>query len=567
MRKIALSALVVTSLFAAGCATGSIDAESSTPEVGANESAFGIALPPGHDIPVTGVANPAFKPFDDVVRRFMSERCIGGVVVGVSLGGNIVHNRGYGYKSGPPNASCATATDPFVGGAKIEPTTPFRIGSNSKAVLAAIFRKEVKAALSAKRGAPVSDADLESLKLLNSEIELVSPEVRAKMLEGVEPGFLTSKPCAISAWAKVTLGHLLTHTAGFEASESAYPELSAIRGITSTTVAADQEYHSGAPPAARTELKGVQGQNAYFVPRANSEEIARAQGNRCFRAAPGTTSEYSNAGFTMLNYVLEHVTGKTLSAENGYPGTHTFSLLAKHMQQDIGFSSGIEISHTVLGARDAAEPRYRWWSSGSAGYYPRRPDQKRPFCVLAGGRCDFQPFINNQSRFDWAWQRENVDFSFALNQTAPGTGGLAAEAPRFLAFMDKYTVGKPYGVDQSTLPAAFHQHFGGDNGTASWVVQFAGGQVDYQAFALNPNGTQNYDYANSTKKSCVIPKGVNFFFAMNQSSDAKCTVESGCASLCKDEACDDKDKESIYDRYDQVLKSGLCKSDWTVPPQ
>lgn len=568
MRKFAISALVVSSMFAVGCATEGIDSGSDAPaEVAESESAFGFALPPGHDIPVTGYANPAFKPVDDAIRRFMSERCIGGAVVGVSLGGNVVHNRGYGYKSGPPSPSCATANDPFIGGAKVEPNTPFRIGSNSKAVLAAILRKELKAALSAKRGVPVSDADLQNLKLLNSEIELVSPEVRAKMLAGGNIDGFTSQPCAVvNGWSKVTLGHLLTHTAGFESSETAYDELSAMRGITSATAAAFQEQQSGAPAAAKTALKTAEGQNAYFVTRANLEEVARAQGNRCFRAEPGATTEYSNAGFTMLNYVLERVTGKTLSAASGYPGTHVFSLLAKHMQQDFGFTSGIELSHAVLGARDVAEPRYRAWSSST--YYPVVVDEKRPFCLLSGGRCDFSRFMDEKSRFDWNWKNQKVDFTYASNQVAPGIGSLAAEAPRYLAFMEKYTVGAPYGVDRSTLPGtAFHQHWGGLSGTRSWVAQFAGKTVNYEAFAQNPDGTQNYDYAKSTPGSCVIPKGANFFFAMNQSADPKCTVASGCKSLCKNDACLDEEKQDFYGRYEQVLKGALCKSTWTLPPQ
>ncbi len=93
-------------------------------------------LPPpiAIDVPMTGASVAKYKAVDDAIKRFMRERCVGGAVVGIALGNVVVHNRGYGYMDGPSVPGCATAKDPFIGGAKIQPNTPFRIGSNSKAV-------------------------------------------------------------------------------------------------------------------------------------------------------------------------------------------------------------------------------------------------------------------------------------------------------------------------------------------------------------------------------------------------------------------------------------------------
>ena len=125
-------------------------------------------------------------------------------------------------------------------------------------------------------------------------------------------------------------------------------------------------------------LKSEQGQNAYFVPTATLEELMVAQGDRCFAYAPGTDTKYSNAGFTLLGYVLEHVTGRSFAAPNGSPAEHGNSLLAEFLSDELGFENGIEHSHTALGARDLAEPSYRSWS-GCSGAGCNRSFSTRSF--------------------------------------------------------------------------------------------------------------------------------------------------------------------------------------------
>lgn len=527
-----------------------------------------VALPPATPgIPMTGIANAAFKPVDDAIRRFMKERCVGAAIIGIAYNGTIIHNRGYGYKNGPPSSACATAQDPFVGGDTIQPNTPFRIGSNSKAVLAAVFRIEIKKALAVKRGVPlntVTDSDIEELKLIdNGEIELVSPKVRAAMLANPNRNSFVSKSCAVvDPWQRVTIGQLLTHHSGLPSgAEDIYEELSNIRGLNTATKLAAQETASGAPLDARTALKDAYGNNAYFVPPSTLEEFAIAQGNICFAHEPGTINDYySNSGFGILAYVLEHVTGKTFNAKNGYPFMHSWSLLSDFTETELGFSTGIELSHEALGKRDPAEPRYRNWSVST--YYPNKKDEKRPWCQLIGSHCEFNDWQAGNVRFDWKWQPQQVPFTYERHSMTGGVGLLAAEAPKYLAFMNQFWVRDPYyGGDRELLPVTSdREHYGSLPGTASWVAQLIDGMLAYKQFANRPNGTWSFDLAKAISKSCSIPQGLDIFFAMNQRNDANCTNANECVFGVGNDAV------SAYSAryYDSVIKEALCKVPWNL---
>jgi hypothetical protein len=555
--------LLATSLSLLATACG-FDTVSESSQTGQVDSALDITLP-AVDIPATGTASPGFKPVDDAIRRFMRERCVGAAVIGISYNGTVLHNRGYGYKNGPPNSACANASDPFVGGELMGAADPIRVGSNSKAVLSAVFRKEIKKALSAKRGGiPVTDQDIQNLKLINNgELELVAPRVRDAMMAGVggDPGDITDEYCVPNAWSMVTIGQLLTHTAGLGGSETAYDELADIRALNSSLKVAVQQSQSGAPQAARDALKATYGQNAYFVPTANLEETAVAQGNRCFTYAPGTGgSVYSNGGFTLLNYVLEYVTQRPFVAPQGSPDSHYASLLSEFGAAEFGYGDGIEHSQTALGMRDVEEPQYRSWNEDQSTFYFVEKDEKRPWCVFDGVTCDFTKFRQGYGRYNWNWVGEKVNFTYSSNSVSPGVGALAVEAPKYLAFMNKFTVGGPYGGERSLYPG-FHQHWGGMGGAVSWVAQMGGGTVNYHDFGDNRDGTMNFSSA--VDDHCVLPKGVDVIFTMNQNNDPKCTKENGCV-VCQDEKCSKTKTAFSDDVYDSVIKEALCKSDWTM---
>lgn len=533
-----------------------------------SEAALEIAMAPGHDIPGTGTPVARFKPVDDAIRKFMSERCIGASVIGIGYQGGVIHNRGFGYKNGPPNAKCGTPEDPFVGGAKMGAADPIRIGSNSKAILAAVFRKELKRAIAAKLGGPEpTDAELEALTLLdNGKLDLVSDRVRTAMLADNAPGDIGDKSNGSKvpkAWNKVTLGMLLNHTAGIPAADLSYENLAAIRGLSSAQKLAAQEAASGATGVARQTLKGIAGNNAYFVPAQTLEEIMLASSDKLFNYTPGTSDAYSNTGFNVLDYVLELVTGGSFAARNGQPSTHQASLLADFTATELGTATGIEHSHTALGARDALEPRYRHWSKTQQTYYFTQADDKRPWCVLSGGTCKFDGFAAGDLRFNWYWSPAHVEQTYHSNSVAPGAGALAVEAPVMLAFMNRFTMGSPYGGDR-VVYGGDHQHFGGLEGTASWAVQFGGGTWSYPGFGKNRDGSTNFEETKRTKGSCKIPAGVDVVYTINQTADKSCTAANGCKIIDKDN--EPKDAYSVG-YYSGVLLEALCKVDWNFPPQ
>jgi hypothetical protein len=543
----------------AGCV---VDAPSDEHAASIEAPIDGVLNPPVvPGIPMTGTFVAAFDAVDDAIRRFMGERCVGGAVVGISYQGNIVHNRGYGYKDGPPSSACATSKDPFVGGDKIQPNTPFRIGSNGKAVLAAVARIELKKALAAVRGAPVTDADIEALELIdNGELELVSPAVRAAMLAD-GPGGFTTKACAvIDPWPKVTVGQLLAHRSGMpRSSDDTYEELSKIRGLDSAAKLDAQQTATGAPAAAKAALQADRGGNAYFVPRFTLEEFAIAQGDRCFLFEPGSDDVYSNSGYSMLGYVVEHLTGKAFNAKNGSPFMHSWSLLSDFTEAELGFDVGIELSHLVVGKRDPAEPRYRHWSSST--YYPMVKDDKRPWCLLSGAHCEFDSWAAGNSRFNWDWAEERVPLTYDGHSVMGATGYLAAEAPKYLAFMERFAVNVPYGKDRALFAqTADKSHSGSLDGTASYVEQYNDGTISYFHFANRPDGTMSFDEAKASSESCSVPQGIDLFFAMNQRSDAKCTFENEC-KVCEDAEC--TDSYSAYSRYLHVLREALCQVPWS----
>jgi len=136
-----------------------------------------VAPPPGPSaIPATGTLPTELAGVDAAIKAFMRASCTGAVSIALGFGNGPLMARGYGYKSGPPNQACANGGDPFVGGAKVGPNTAFRLGSNSKAITAAIVRTVLKQKL-ASLGRPTTDAEVESLRVFDPELGLVSPRL------------------------------------------------------------------------------------------------------------------------------------------------------------------------------------------------------------------------------------------------------------------------------------------------------------------------------------------------------------------------------------------------------
>jgi len=269
-----------------------------------------LTLDPPGAIRSTGQSTAVFRPFDEAMRTFMRHRCVGGAILGISLFGKPVYVRGYGNLSGAPTndpAYLETCGDTFDVSSEITgfplpepspvlPTSPFRIGSISKSVAAAVLRDAVKENIIDTPNP--TDDHVEALHLCAIE-QLLPPALRAVLcdgaappvplnsLSGIAPDCDASDPCpyggsceeiqpgvdactscppgfggadcsfsladcpdvttgADSRWGDVTLGHLMGHLSGLPRSGPdvnvlTLPNVELFRGLSSEADYAAQE--------------------------------------------------------------------------------------------------------------------------------------------------------------------------------------------------------------------------------------------------------------------------------------------------------------------------------------
>ncbi len=369
--------------------------------------------PPGA-VKSTGQAHSILKPFDDNITRFMLDRCIGGAVLGISIFGKPVYIRGYGNLSGAPTnqpdylEACGDTWDVSneVAGytlpnpSEVQPNSPFRIGSNSKAVTAAVLRKAIKDFYTTTD----TDDNVEAVRLCDGVIPPdlhdvaclgVPPPQSLVTVSGVVPDCDDSAPCpyggtcevtneatgtgictgcppgfsgidcsqsnafcpslpsqADSRWEDVTLGHLMGHRAGLPRSvpnrnRVILPNLLNFRGLMVEADWQDQEdmltaegdFPSGSFAAEfpdYADAKDDIGASAYFVPRVTTIEAVLARMGACLLSTPGSTRLYSNTGYALLGIVAETVSGTPFAGSTGKPNLHNGSLLEAFNQDQLG---------------------------------------------------------------------------------------------------------------------------------------------------------------------------------------------------------------------------------------
>lgn len=367
--------------------------------------------PPGA-IKSTGQSHAIFKAFDDNIKRFMRYRCIGGAVLGISIFGKPVYVKGYGNLSGAPtndpaylsacgdtfNVSGLLTGHPLPGPSEVQPNSPFRIGSNSKAVTGAVLRKAVKAEIT------VTDTDdnVEAVRLcdgvvpndmhdvicigLPPPVPLLTQTGQSVNCNAEEPcpyggtcvasnektGIGTCQNCpagfagqdcsrntafcdpseADDRWEDVTLGHLLGHTSGLTRSvpdrdNVILPNFWRLRDLMVEGDWADQEdiltseggfpngnFNSEFPNF--DDAKDEIGESAYFVPRPTNTESILTRMGACLLSTPGDTYLYSNTGFSLLGIVTEEITGKFFAGTTGKPQQHQGSLLENFNDNQLG---------------------------------------------------------------------------------------------------------------------------------------------------------------------------------------------------------------------------------------
>lgn len=531
-------------------------------------------------IPATGTMHPELAEVDDVIKAFMRATCTGAVGIAIGLGGTPIVTRGYGYKAGPPNEACANAGDPFVGGAKVGPDAAFRIGSNSKAVTAAIMRAVLKQKL-ALLGRPTTDAELESLKVFDADLDLVAPRFRQAVLAtGSAPGSagvcvpgpnaqVTSSGRADPRWRDITVGHLLGHRSGLpRSSNPVTSKLSTLRNLNTEGAVAAHSQLTKAPGAARAAISGPNGQG-HFIEAPSLEELLIGNADLCFAYAPGGevpagVDPYSNFAYGIVQHIAEHVSGRSLTAPLGEPAMHGSSLLAQFLETRLGVTKGKESVHGIFmsqpidGMHDPAEPKYRGWDGlRQNGVFA---DTKRPWCTWNGATqtCSGAAFDGGAGRFSWLWSSEKVPVGDAQQGVGSGVGLLAAEMPIYLAFMAKYWVSGAgatpfYGRERAQhASAGTRWHIGELTGTHSTAAQFVGDVVPYAMVPRTSEGELDLTGfgANTPMKSCTLPAKLDLVLATNQVNDATCPTEGNICS-------------TRYMALRDVVKEALCKVTWT----
>jgi hypothetical protein len=173
--------------------------------------------------------------------------------------------------------------------------------------------------------------------------------------------------------------------------------------------------------------------------------------------------------------------------------------------------------------------------------------------------CDFSKFEAGKIRYSWNWAGKAVDHTYRTNSVAAGVGALAVEAPKMLEWMHHYWVNVPYGAARWPNGKA-RAHFGALDGTVSWVAQFSRATTEYIDFGQNPDGSTNFAIQAPENGSCVISKGVDVIFTMNQDADASCTLENGC-KVCLNDDCSKQGSAYSGAYYSSIVKRALAR--WT----
>jgi len=371
-----------------------------------------LTVDPQGSVRSTGQSHVMLKPFDDAMKQYMLHRCVGGAVLGVSVFGKPVFVRGYGNLSGAPTNdsgyldACGDTFDisGMVPGhflpapAEVQPNTPFRIGSISKSVTAAILRKHVKEQINAAD----TDADVEALAVCDELLPGPLHEVACQAeptpiilgsLSGLPPDCDSSDPCpyggtcvatnlvtnegycdgcpqgrsgadcsrvdvfctpglADERWQNMTLGHILGHRSGLPRSvpsliEVILPRLYQLRGLMTemdwdnqqAQLLSESNWPNGDFDVEFPNFGGASGDlgpDYYFVPRPTVEDAVLARMGACLATAPGSNTSYSNTGFALLGVIAEYITGRNFSGKLGQPNLHTGSMLEEFNADQLG---------------------------------------------------------------------------------------------------------------------------------------------------------------------------------------------------------------------------------------
>lgn len=203
------------------------------------------------NLPRVGKPDPRLEPFDNLMQSFLKEHKIPGATLAVIREDRIVYSAGFGWAVNPDE-------EKGLAGEPMRPQTLLRIASLSKPVTAMAIVKLAE----------------------DGKIQLDDPVLKHIGQKPFDGEIMDSR------WGKITLKHLLHHTAGFDRSKSFDPMFRSI-------IFAE---HAKSPPPATTDV------------------IIRNMLGKPLDFDPGAKYVYSNFGYCVLGRVIEKVTGEAYEA-------------------------------------------------------------------------------------------------------------------------------------------------------------------------------------------------------------------------------------------------------------
>ncbi|MDC0720713.1 serine hydrolase [Nannocystis bainbridge] len=556
------------------------------------------------EIPMTGQVSPAFVELDIAMRQFVKARCVGAGVLSVSLRGRRVYKRGFGRMAGPAAADMPGCNDGPMADVDrfqpeatfVQPDTPLRLGSVSKFLTAAMARRLI--------GARIEQHGLQDMyptpshaRIADPALGLLPPDLLAAFA-GARCGPVTvddvaagcTRSCGDAGpdvrWRDVTVGDLLAHTSGLPGKAANWgahvvPNFGALRGFTGeadwaaedAALRARYPEFAGDIEATRTWLQQtLPARHVYFVSRYDRRDTDPQREwlgvflTRCLVRDPAGASDdgafkgpYSNTNYAVLDSVVAHLSASgRYAAEAGHPEQHADSALREFLA-DLELGGGVASVEAIFRTPAAQGspalsdiPELRAWDGRT--YRPLDWEDKRPYCVWQGDRCDFSPWLARKStrpRWDFAGLPAPLGVPLAGQALTAGTGALSAEAPALLRIVHRYALG-----DDDILQGRPRESCGE---ACNFVMDKAGSLGGGRAYAISlPGGTREVTLPGLAPDGRLSDLGPRLRLAITEPADVDVVVMVG-------QSDDGRDAGSVvYSDLDEMIRFGLSRVDWAA---
>lgn len=580
-----------------------------------------------NDVPMTGDVSGAFSPVDTAMRQFVKWRCAGAATLAMSYKGRRIYQRGFGrmHSLGSNFAECQTTGDvPDFQDELPQPNTPMRLGSVAKAIAAPAFRlglaehidnlpQATKNALVAEYGSGVlTDQDVQdNIRLLDDNAALL-PQPLHDILAGDAPllyprfvgendppapaacsGLTAPSPRADTRWASVTVGQIIGNHAGLHRSNIPHDE---VLKFWETQTGGEWQAREAqvlnelspgealAAAQARAVIQSSLPGDIAFAPwsddgQTDLERKLLMMASRCLEYTPGTTNadHYTNTGAPILSLILENITGKRYTSDDGFLTSATrgqANTVVEDFFEFLGVEEGIEgefAAYTFQGvfpnSQPSSSPTPRSDRSGFDPYSTKSPET-RPYCEVSanGDSCSFEEYLSGNNRLDWTFELgEQVPFwAGSGSNSGHASGNLLAEMPALLKVAETFIVTEPLGESNSRQGQFRNQQWfrsgrkgGAGKGMRSYLGVFSSNLDIPVPDTTSGSGVQwirevagDPDWTSPSTVTTVLPEGIAFAVAVNQKSDDRAEVQ-GLSPNQED-----------YSYLNSFPRFGLSQVDW-----